>query len=356
MLSANETEYLLYIGTYGDGVHAFRFNPNSAGFQSLGLVGVVHNPSWVITDSAHRQLYAVSELEGTAEGGVASFAIDRKTGHLKPLNSAPSGGVAPCHLTLDNTGKVVLVANYMTGEVCLFPLRSDGAVGPLSASGTAVGCGVNRKRQECPHAHCVAAVKDTNIIYVADLGLDRLRLYRIDSSNLTLTANDPPEVELEPGFGPRHFVFSQDSKFVYLLSELRPRVTVLVHEATSGRMRVIQNIPTLPADFTEETTGAEIALHDSGRYLYTSNRGHDSIQVFAVDREQGTLNQIQIIKTLGKTPRGFTIDPSGRYLIAAGQDSNTLEFFHIDSESGLLTSGDQTFEVPSPVDVKCIPV
>lgn len=355
MLSAHETEYLLYIGTYGEGVHAFRFNPDSASFFPLGLVGAVHNPSWVITDSAHRYLYAVSEVEGTAEGGVASFAIDRKTGHLNLLNSVPSGGVAPCHLTLDNTERVLLVANYMTAEVCVFPLRPDGEIGPLSASGTAVGCGINPKRQECPHAHCVVSVNETNIIYVADLGLDRLRLYRLDPSKLTLTANDPSEVELEPGFGPRHFVFSQDLKFVYLLSELRPRVTVLAHEASSGRMTVIQTIPTLPANFTEETIGAEIALDHNGRYLYASNRGHDSIQVFAVDRQKGTLGPVQIIKTLGKTPRGFAIDPSGRFLIAGGQDSNTLEFFHIDSETGLLTSGGQTFEVPSPADVKCIP-
>lgn len=356
MLSAQEnTNYFLYVGTYGEGVYAFRFDSDAARFEPLGLAGAIQNPSWILADRDYRYLYAVSELEGTAEGGVASFTIDRQTGDLHLLNSVPSGGVAPCHLTIDNTGKVLLVANYMTGTVCAYPVQPDGRLGSITASVSAEGCGLNPKRQECPHAHFVVEAEGSNLVYVADLGLDRIRLYRLDPIRGTLTSNDPPFIQLELGFGPRHFVFSSDKKFVYVLNELQPRVTVLSHDAATGRMAPIQTVSTLPADFTEETTGAEIVLDRAGRFLYTSNRGHDSIQVFAIDRATGMLQFVQIIRISGKFPRGFTIDPSGRLLIVAGQGSNTMEFFHIDANSGRLTPGKEMLEVRSPVDVKCIP-
>ncbi|MBV8570081.1 MAG: lactonase family protein [Acidobacteriaceae bacterium] len=357
MSSARESsKYFVYAGTYGEGIYAFQVDPAGPRFEPLGLAGAIPNPSWITPDRDYKFLYAVSELEGDAEGGVASFSIDRKTADLHLLNSLPSGGVAPCHLTLDSTGKVLLVANYMTGTVSAYPIEQDGQAGSMASLMSAEGHGPNLKRQEGPHAHMVHALKGSNIIYVADLGLDRIRLYRLDPARAALTPNDPPFVQLEPGFGPRHFVFSKDNKFMYLLNELQPRVTVLTHDPATGRMVPIQTVPTLPADFTQETTGAEIALDSAGQYLYTSNRGHDSIQVFAVDREKGMLTPTQIIPVAGKTPRGFIIDPSGRLLIVGGQGSNSLEYFFIDDETGRLTPGKEMIDVPSPVDVKCLPV
>jgi 6-phosphogluconolactonase len=351
----DQTKFFLYIGAYGEGVYAFHFDSAAKKIEPLGLAGRIQNPSWIAPDKDCRYLYVVSELEGDAEGAVAGFSIDRRSSDLHLLNSVPSGGVAPCHLTLDKTGTVLLAANYMTGDLCVFPVLPDGHLASLAASASAFGHGLNPKRQEGPHAHFVHARDDSNLIYLVDLGLDRIRLYRLDSTHLTLTPNDPPHVQLEPGFGPRHFVFSADKRYVYLLNELQPRVTVLSHDPVTGNMAPIQTIGTLPADYTEETTGAEVALDSSGRFLYTSNRGHDSMQVFSVDRESGMIEQVQLIQIRGNFPRGFSIDPTGRFLFVAGQNSNTLEYFEIAPDTGLLTAGDRVFDVGSPVDVKFIP-
>lgn len=345
----DQAKYFVYIGVYGEGVYAFQFDGNAESLESIGLVGAVRNPSYLTTDREFRHLYAVSELEGDAEGGLASFRIDRQTGKLHSLNSVFSGGVAPCHLTLDNTGKVLLVANYMTGTVSAYPIQPDGSIGGMSALASAEGSSIKPKRQKGPHAHFVATGKG-NLTYVVDLGLDRVRLYRLDSGRGTLTPNDPPFVAVTPGLGPRHFAVSPDAKFVYMLNELEPQVTVYAHDSASGRMTPVQSARTLPPDFNEETTGAEIRLGRGARYLYTSNRGNDSIQVFAVSPTGGEINLTQSIP-VAKTPRGFAIDPSGRFLIAGGQDTNTLELYRIDPVTGRLSDSGQKRDVPSPVDV-----
>ncbi|MBV8551515.1 MAG: lactonase family protein [Acidobacteriaceae bacterium] len=352
----DQTDYFVYIGTYGEGVEAFRFNSSAGKLEPLGLAGAIPNPSFLATDREFRNLYAVSEIEGNVEGGVASFRIDRKTGDLHLLSSMPSGGVAPCHLTLDRTGKVLLVANYMTGSVSAYPAQSDGHLGEMSALVTAEGSSVNVKRQEGPHAHFIAIGDQNDRIYVADLGLDRLRLYRLDPKYGTLTPDDPPYVQVEPGLGPRHLVFSSDARFAYVLNELKPQVAVFTHDPATGRMTPIQHVRTLPEDYKEETRGAEIALDAAGRYLYTSNRGHDSLQVFAVTRDAGTLTRIQIVPIAGKSPRGFAIDPTGRFLLVGGEVSKTLETFLIDPKAGTLSPAGKPVDVTSPVDVKFVPV
>jgi 6-phosphogluconolactonase len=289
------------------------------------------------------------------EGRVASFSIDRSNGSLKLLNTRASGGIAPCHLAVDHTDKILVVANYTTGDVSSYPIESDGSLGPIASHMTAHGSSANKERQEGPHAHETVISANNRRVYVPDLGLDHIRIYRLDAATAKLTPNDPPFGQVEPGRGPRHMAFSHDEKYAYVLNEIEPFVNVFRHDTSNGALHEIQSVETLPRDFKGENTGAEIRLDQSGKYLYTSNRGNDSLQVFAVDPDNGTIRRIQIISTGGKTPRGFAIDPTGQFLFAGNQDSNQLAIFRVNRETGELSDTEQRFEVPSPVDVLFVP-
>ena len=351
----HQTDDLAYIGSYGKGVYAFRFDAAAVKLEPMGMVGAVVNPSFLAAGRDFRYLYAVSELEGKAEGAVAGFSIDRSNGSLKILNTRPSGGQAPCHLAVDHTGKALIVANYVTGGVSSYPIEKDGRLGPMASLMTAHGSSANKQRQEGPHAHEVVISADNQRVYVPDLGLDHIRIYRLDAATAKLTPNDPPFAQEEPGLGPRHMVFSHDEKYAYVVNEIKPFVTVFRHDASTGALNLIQKVGTIPSDFSGENTGAEIVLDRSGRYLYTSNRGHDSLQVFAVDPGHGTIRRIQIMSTGGKTPRGFAIDPTGQFLFVGNQDSNQLAIFKVNSQTGDLSDTGQKYETPSPVDVLFVP-
>lgn len=351
----DQTRYLVYIGVYGKGIYAFRFDANSAKLEPLGMVGEITNPSFLATDRSYRDLYAVSELEGKVEGSVASFSINRDDGSLKPLNTRPSGGQAPCHLAVDHTDRALVVANYTTGGVSSYPIEKDGSLGAMASLMEAHGSSVNKERQEGPHAHETVISADNRRVYVPDLGLDHIRIYRLDAATAKLTPNNPPFGQVDPGRGPRHMAFSRDEKYAYVLSEIEPFVTVFRHDTSNGALHEIQSAETIPSDFKGENSGAEARLAPSGKYLYTSNRGHDSIQVFAIDSGNGNIRRIQIISTGGKTPRGFAIDPTGQFLFAGNQDSNQLAIFRVNRETGELSDTEQRFDVPSPVDVLFVP-
>jgi 6-phosphogluconolactonase len=351
----NHSKYFIYIGTYGKGVQAFRYDAQTVTIEPVGLVGEVVNPSWITADQSFKYLYAVSELEGNAKGGVASFEIDRKTGKLNPLNHIGSEGVAPCYAAVDATSKTLVVANYTSGGVSAFPIEQNGSLGPLGSLMTAEGSSINKDRQEGPHAHEAVISHDNERVYVPDLGLDKIRIYRLESTAGKLTPNDPPFVSVEAGHGPRHIIFDKKGEYAYVINELKPLVSVFSHDASNGNLKLIQTIPTLPADFTKKNTGAEIRLDHSGKFLYTSNRGNDSLQVFAIDPSTGKLQQVQNISTEGKDPRGFALDPTGRLLFVGNQNSNNLVVFKIDSQTGKLTPAGQKFDVPSPVDVLFVP-
>ncbi len=351
----SHSKYFIYLGTYGKGVQAFRYDAGAGTIEPIGLAGEVVNPSWVTADRSFKYLYAVSELEGDTKGGVASFEIDRKTGKLNPLNHVGSEGVAPCYAAVDGTGKTLVVANYMTGGVSAFPIEHNGSLGQLGSLMTAEGSSINKDRQEGPHAHEAVITADNRRVYVPDLGLDKIRIYQLETTPGKLTPNDPPFVQVEPGHGPRHIIFDNSGEHAYLINELKPLVSVFSHDSSSGNLELIQTLPTIPADFSKETTGAEIRLDHSGRFLYTSNRGNDTLQVFAVDPSSGKLHQVQNIPTEGKDPRGFALDPTGQLLFVGNQNSNNLVVFKIDSQTGKLTPTGQKFDVPSPVDVLFVP-
>jgi 6-phosphogluconolactonase len=358
---ASSGKYIAYVGTYtgphSKGIYAFRFDLTTGELTSLGLMAESTNPSFLVVDPRGRFLYAVNEIsnyEGHKNGGVSALAIDRKTGKLAFLNEVPSGGAGPCYVTLDKTNRYVLVANYDGGSVALFPAGQDGRLGAASAFVQHSGHSINPQRQEGPHAHAIELSPDNRFAIAADLGLDELLVYHFDSSRGSLAPNNPPFAKVEPGAGPRHLAFHPNGKFLYVINELESSVTAFSYDA--GSLRNLATVSTLPKEFKGSNDAAEIVVHPTGRFLYGSNRGHDSIAVFKIDPAGGTLTPVEYTSTRGKTPRNFAIDPTGAYLFAANQDSNTVVVFRIDTKTGQLTPTGQVLEFPSPVCITLVAI
>ncbi|MBI3698129.1 MAG: lactonase family protein [Acidobacteria bacterium] len=359
---ASKGEYLVYIGTYtgskSQGIYAYRFQASTGQLTPLGLAAETVNPSFVNAHPNRQYLYSVSEIAnfgGQKAGAVSAFRIDRQTGKLTFLNKVASGGGGPCYVVVDRAGKYVLVANYNTGSVAAMPVKNDGSLGEASAIVQHAGSGADPKRQQGPHAHSINMSPDNRFAIAADLGLDKLFVYRLDQAKGTLTPNDPPFTKVNPGAGPRHFAFHPGGKFAYVINEMQLTVTAFSYDGAGGVLKELQTISTLPKDFTSTNNStAEVQVHPSGKFLYGSNRGHNSIAVFAIDAAKGTLTPIEQVPTQGKTPRNFGIDPTGAYLFAANQQSDTIVIFRIDAKTGRLTPTGQVLEVASPVCVKFV--
>lgn len=347
---------LVYVGTYtgpkSQGIYGYRFAAATGQITPLGLLAKTTNPSFLAIDPSRRFLYAVNEIGDSQvqkSGGLSAFSIDRKTAKLTFLNEAASRGTDPCYVSLDRTGKYVLVANYTSGSVAVFPVLADGRLGDASAFVQHQGSSVNRERQEGPHAHMISVTADNRFALVADLGLDELLVYRFDANRGSLAPNDPPFAKVHPGLGPRHFAFHPNGKLVYLISEMGSAITAFSYNAASGVLHEIETVSTLPKDFKGQNDCAEISVLPSGKFLYGSNRGHDSIAVFSIDPLHGALKLVEHVSTQGKTPRNFAIDPTGSYLFAANQDSDSIVVFKIDRATGRLNPTGQKLDVPSPV-------
>jgi 6-phosphogluconolactonase len=355
---ATKGKYLVYVGTYTDkaskGIYAYRFDAAKGQLTPLGLAAESVSPSFLVVGPSQQFLYAVNDIpqyEGRSSGGVSAFAIDRGTGKLRLLNEVPSGGAGPCFLTVDKTGKYVLVANYEGGSLAVFPILKDGSLGKASASVQHSGASVNPQRQEGPHPHSIYLSPDNRFAISPDLGLDEVFVYRFDAGKGTLQQNNPAFALVSAGAGPRHFAFQPNGKLAYVLNEMQSTVTVFSFDPASGALDVGQTVSTLPDGFTGENNSAELEVLPSGKYLYASNRGHDSIAVFAVNARKGILTPNGYVPTLGKTPRNFAIDPTGSYLFAANQDSDNIVQFQINPNTGSLTPTGQVLQVPSPVCV-----
>jgi len=368
---AKADKYLFYVGTYTEdegkatkskGIYAYRYDAKTGDIASLGVAAEATNPSFIAVHPGGRFLYAVNEIsnyKGANSGGVSAFSIDRDkrgraTGKLTLLNEVPSRGAGPCYIAIDRTGRYVLVANYDGGSVAVFPIQPDGSLGEASAFVQHTGHGADPERQERPHAHSIDLSADNRLAFVDDLGLDELLVYRFDPAKGTLTPGDPPFAKLDPGSGPRHFAMRADDKFAYVVSEMKGTVTVFANDG--GQLQSLQTISTLPKDFSGHVEDAEIEVLPSQRFLYASNRGHNSIAVFAIDRDKGTLTLVDITPTLGKTPRHFEIDPTGNYLFAENSESNNIVVFRIDQKTGRLTPTGKVLDVPSPVCLKFLKV
>src|SRR5271165_3232934 len=296
---AVDYQYLVFVGTYTDkgskGIYAYRFDPVTGGADSIGLVAETANPSFLAVDPNYKYLYAVNEIDnfqGGHAGAVSSFAIDRATGKLTSLQQVSSFGADPAHLALDKSGRYLLVANYTSGNIAAYPIGKDGKLGPRAAFVQDTGSSVNKDRQAGPHAHEIQTSNDNQFVLTADLGLDELLVYRFDPKTGSLTPNNPAFAKVSPGSGPRHFSIAPSGKFVYLVNEMASTVDVFAFKADSGRLQELQTISTLPASFKGENTTAEIELDAKARFLYVSNRGDDSIAVFAVDPHSGKISWV----------------------------------------------------------------
>ncbi|HWW13752.1 MAG TPA: lactonase family protein [Candidatus Dormibacteraeota bacterium] len=363
--AAPKQKYLVYVGTYTEegskskGIYAYRFDPETAELTSLGVAAETVNPSFLAVDPSHRFLYAVNEVgnyQGQKSGGVSAFAIDQATGKLTFLNEVASKGADPCYITVDKTGKYVLVANYTGGSVAVFPILEHGRIGEASNFVQHTGHGTNPERQEAPHAHSIDLSPDNRFAVVDDLGLDQSIVYKFDSAKGSLIPNGAQFGKADPGAGPRHFAFGSSGKFAYVVNEMGSSVSVFAFDGSAGVLRPLQTISTIPKGFGEHNDDAEIEVHPSGKFLYASNRGHDSIAVFAIDAGKGTLTPIEYVPTKGKTPRSFEIDPTGSLLFAENQKSNSIVVFRIDQQIGRLTATDKVLEVAEPVCVKFVPI
>lgn len=363
--ATHKHKYLVYIGTYTEdgskskGVYAYRFDPDTAELTSIGLAAETTNPSFLAVHPNHRFLYAVNEVgnyKGQKSGAVSAFAIDHASGKLTLLNEVASRGADPCYITLDKTGKHVLVANYTGGSVAVFPVLEDGRLGEASAFVQHTGHGANPDRQEGPHAHSIDLSPDNRFAMVDDLGLDQTIVYKFDSVKGALIPNGPQYGKADPGAGPRHFALNPNGRFAYVVNEMQSSVSVFGYDAAGGVLHPLQTISTIPKGFAEHNDDAEIAVHLSGKFLYASNRGHDSIAVFAIDANRGTLTLVEYAPTKGRTPRSFEIDPTGSLLFAANEKSNNIVVFGIDPRTGRLTPTGKVLEVVEPVCVKFVPV
>ena len=348
---------LLYVGTYTEGgrregIYLLRMDRHSGKLQQVGSVDAGANPSFLAIHPNGRVLYAVNELEqykGKPTGAVSAFAIAGDTGALTRRDEQLSEGGAPCFVSVDRRGRVVLVANYVGGSVALLPIRAYGALAPATQVVQHKGSGPNAERQGAPHAHCIVPDPSNRFVLAADLGADRIFVYRLDLEKKSLHHVEGGDAVMRSGAGPRHIAFHPKLPLVFVANELDSTVAALRFDAERGALSPVETRSTLPVGWTGTNYPADIHIAPSGRTLYVSNRGHNSIAAFSVADSTGALALEQVISTDGDWPRNFTLDPTGRWLLVANQRSNSIVVFERDQKSGRLTPTQQRIAVPSPV-------
>lgn len=354
----------VYIGTYvtdgGESIFIYRLNGQTGELTKIGAASGVKRPSFLALAPNGRFLYSVSEIadmNGKPTGGVCAFAI-QSDGTLELLNKQASQGAGPCHVSVDPSGSCVAVANYGGGSVALLPITESGSLVEATSAHQHEGSSVNPRRQQGPHAHSINFDAKGQFAIAADLGLDKLLIYKLSEDKTKLEPNAAqPFAKVPPGAGPRHFAFHPNGKFAYVINELDSTICALSYDAQAGKLNVEQTLSTLPDDCKgDDNTTAEVQVHPSGKFVYGSNRGHDSIAIFAVDPSTGHLTPKGHQSTKGNVPRNFGIDPSGNFLLAANQNSDNVVVFRIDTSTGSLTPTGHEIQVPKPVCVKFLPV
>lgn len=352
-------DMLVYFGTYtgpkSEGIYVSRFDPESGRLSPAQLAAAMGNPSFLALHPSGRYLYAVgesAEVDGRPGGAVTAFGIDPESGKLQQISQQSSRGAGPCHISLDAAGRWALVANYGGGNLAVLPIAENGALKEAVTFIQHEGSSVHQSRQRRPHAHSINLDAAGKLAVAADLGLDKLMLYRFDSANGTLQPGTPPFTATKPGAGPRHFAFHPDQRHAFVINELDSTLNLYRYDPAQATLEEVQSLSTLPKDFQGNSSTAEVQVHPSGRFVYGSNRGHDSIAVYRFSTNPDRLEWVENEPTQGKTPRNFGIDPSGRWLLAANQESSSVVVFKIDPESGALTPANVRIDVGSPVCVK----
>ncbi len=347
-----------YTGARSKGIYASRLDLATGHLEAARLVAETPSPSFLAFHPTGRFLYAVNEVGKfggvSGVGGVSAFAVDAVTGSLSPLNQQSSRGASPCHLTVDRTGRWVLVANYSSGNLAVLPVREDGSLGESVQTVQHEGWSVNPQRQEGPHAHSINLDEANRFAVAADLGIDKLMVYSFDAASGQLSPAETPTVRAEAGSGPRHLAFSPSGRLAFVINELTSTLSSFTYDAKRGEFKGVTTRSTLPPDHTGGNSAAEVQVHPAGKFVYGSNRGHNSLAVFEVSRG-GRLTALGHASTQGKTPRGFGIDPTGRWLLAANQESDSVVVFGLDAKTGVPTPTGQSMQVGAPVCVKFLP-
>lgn len=363
-LDGRQGTMLLLVGTYtsGDsqskGIYVLRFNRHNAAMTPVGVVSDVEEPSFLVPDRNRRFVYAVNETleyRGQKSGSVSSFALDSDAGSLAFINKQASMGGAPCHITVSRDGRFVLVANYLGGNVAVLPVNRDGSLAPAVHVEQHSGSGPNKDRQDAAHAHSVILDPNGRFAFVNDLGVDRIFIYEFDPKTGRLSPNrNQPWYQTKAGAGPRHFKFHQSGRYAFVINELDMTISSLAYDRAKGTLKDIQTLSTVPSGFSGVNTCADIHVTPDGAFVYGSNRGHDSLVGFRVDRSTGRMEMIGHTSTEGKTPRNFTIDPTGRYLLVANQRSDSVVTFEIEKKTGRLKRIGESVRVPSPVCLQLV--
>lgn len=358
-----DQKFLVFVGTYtntgSEGIYSFRFDPSTGAADSLVLAAKTDNPSFLAIDRQGKILYAVNELDKSNNqpgGAVSTFSVNRKSGKLDFLGQVSSLGAWPAHLSLDKTGRFLMVANYGGGNYAVFPLGNDGKPAKHSAFVQNEGSGANAGRQEAPHAHYIQTTNDNRFVMVADLGTDKIMIHRFDETTGALSPANHGFISLNPGDGPRHFAFAPSAKQLYVLNELSSTITVFDYEPDALTFTRKQTITTLPDQFSGDNTTAEILVDAKGRFLYASNRGDNSIVQYSINPEDGSLTPVAWVPCGGETPRNFEIDPTGKWLFVANQHSDNIIIFSIDQESGSLIKTAGSIKVSAPVCIRFLPL
>jgi 6-phosphogluconolactonase len=371
---SNENQYLM-IGTYtrantknpSKGIYVYQFNTNTGDFSPVSEATGIKNPSFLAISPDQKFVYSVGETDG--DGSVSAFSFDKKTGNLTKLNTQASGGANPCHVSIDKTGKWVLVGNYSGGSLSILPVETDGSLGKATQTIQHEGHGPNAARQEKPHVHSVNIAPNNSDVFVPDLGTDKIVTYTLDAKNGKLLAGKPAFTKVADGAGPRHFTIHPNGKFAYVIQELNSTVTAFNY--AKGKLIPFQTITTLATDYEEKNKNfcADIHISPDGKFLYGSNRfvdassgkavfaknnSIDTIVMYGIDQKTGKLTYIGNEPILGKVPRNFMITPNGKFLLVANQETDTITIFERDAKTGKLTPTGRQIEVPVPVCLQMI--
>ena len=346
----------VYFGTYSkanasEGIYHATLNLKNGTLSNVDLACKIQDPSYVAIHPNSKFVYAVTERD---PGEISAFRIEPGSNKLTLINKSPSQGASPCHLCISRDGRTLLVANYGSGTVASIPLNTDGSLAEPASVIRHTGSSINPQRQKGPHAHSINLSPDNRFAYVTDLGVDKIMVYKFEAKTGRLSPNNPSEFKLTPGAGPRHFSFSPNGEFAYVINELDETIVVLKVDVESGKLSSIQAISTLPAGFSGTSYCAAVRVHPSGKFLYGSNRGHDSIAMYKIDPENGTLTLLGFQHAGIKTPRDFNIDPTGQFCIVANQDANTVLIFRINQQSGWLEPLEQVIKIGKPVCVSFV--
>jgi 6-phosphogluconolactonase len=367
MAERNDTTTFVYVGGYthfppnargnGEGIEIFRLNRSSGELTHVDSVHPVENPAFLTVDSTNRYLYAVNSspsIDGRPGGAVSAFAINPANGGLSFLNRQPTEGPGPCHVSVDRTGRFVIATSYHAGNISVLPVNPDGSLAPASDCVQHVGSSITPERQAGPHCHSVNFDLAERFALVCDLGLDRVFVYQLDRAVGKLVPNEPRGILTKPGAGPRHLAFHRSGRFAFVINEIDSTLTSYYFNQMTGTLQEIATYPTLPPDFSGSNSTADVHVTSDGKFVYGSNRGHDSLAIYAVDQSTGKLMPLGYQSTLGRTPRNFAIDPTGAFIYAANQDSNNLVTFRLDRETGALSPTGYVVSSPSPTCVRIV--